>query len=45
MMMATMLSELYARKKMNEAAVDFVDCKVNFLTRLPEAINEILQDE
>jgi phosphoglycolate phosphatase-like HAD superfamily hydrolase len=41
----TMQSELYARKKMNEAAADFVDCRVNFLTRLPEAINEILQDE
>jgi FMN phosphatase YigB (HAD superfamily) len=41
----TMQSELYARKKMNEAANDFVDCRVNFLTRLPEAISEILQEE
>lgn len=41
----TMQGELYARKKMNEAAADFVDCRVNFLTRLPEAINEILQEE
>jgi hypothetical protein len=41
----TMQSELYARKKMNEAASDFVDCRVNFLTRLPEAISEILQEE
>jgi FMN phosphatase YigB (HAD superfamily) len=37
----TRQSELYA----NEAASDFVDCRVNFLTRLPEAISEILQEE
>jgi hypothetical protein len=41
----TMQSELRARKVMNDAAVDFVDCKINFLTRLPEAITEILQKE
>jgi putative hydrolase of the HAD superfamily len=41
----TMASELQARKVMNEAAVDFIDARVNFLTRLPEAIEEILEQE
>lgn len=36
-------SELIARKKMNEKAINKVDKKISFLTRLPEAINDILE--
>lgn len=36
--------ELMKRKVMNEAAKDMVDKKVKFLTRLPEAIQEILEE-
>lgn len=37
--------ELEARKKMNALAEDKVGRQISFLTRLPEAINEILEDE
>jgi FMN phosphatase YigB (HAD superfamily) len=36
--------ELMKRKVMNEAAKELVDRKIKFLTRLPEAIQEILED-
>jgi hypothetical protein len=39
----TMRDELEKRKIMNEAAKDSVDVKINFLTRLPEAIQQILE--
>ena len=37
--------ELEARKKMNDLAEQKVGKRIKFLTRLPEAINEILEDE
>lgn len=36
--------ELAQRQKMNEAAEAMLDKRVSFLTRLPEAINEILDE-
>ena len=41
----TMGDELRARRNMNEAAKEFVDFKVAFMTRLPEAINDILLED
>jgi FMN phosphatase YigB (HAD superfamily) len=38
-------TELEKRKAMNEAAKEFVNAKINFLTRLPESVNEILEQE
>jgi len=38
-------SELEKRRVMNELAMDKVDRKIQFLSRLPEAINEILEEE
>ena len=37
--------ELEKRRIMNEAALEHVDAKIAFLTRLPEAINDILDKE
>ncbi len=37
--------ELVRRQKMNKAAEDLVDKKVAFLSHVPEAINNILEDE
>lgn len=39
----TTKDELEKRRVMNEAAMDQVDAKVSFLTRLPEAISDILE--
>lgn len=36
--------ELKNRKKMNDEAEGFVNKKINYITGLPEAINEILED-
>jgi len=36
--------ELDTRVEMNEAAVTLVDKKIRFLTRLPEAVNEIVKE-
>ena len=36
--------ELETRRVMNEAAVTLVDKKIRFLTRLPEAVNEIVKE-
>jgi len=38
-------SELEKRRVMNELALDKVDQRIQFLSRLPEAINDILADE
>ena len=37
--------EISKRRVMNEAAMEYVDAKIAFLTRLPEAINDILDKE
>lgn len=37
--------ELKKRRLMNEAAIEHIDAKIAFLTRLPEAINDILEAE
>ncbi|EEC46127.1 predicted protein [Phaeodactylum tricornutum CCAP 1055/1] len=37
--------ELEKRKVMNEAATNQIDRKIKFLTRLPEAINEVLEEQ
>ena len=36
--------ELDTRRSMNEAALGLVDKKIRFLTRLPEAVDDILED-
>jgi FMN phosphatase YigB (HAD superfamily) len=41
----TSQEELQQRKIMNEMAMEQVDAKVSYLTRLPEAINDILKKE
>lgn len=37
--------EIEKRRVMNEQAMERVDAKISFLTRLPEAINDILEQE
>jgi putative hydrolase of the HAD superfamily len=37
--------ELKKRRLMNEAAIEHIDAKIAFLTRLPEAIEDILEEE
>jgi putative hydrolase of the HAD superfamily len=37
--------EIEKRRIMNEQALEYVDAKISFLTRLPEAINDILEQE
>merc|ERR1719410_1547089 len=39
------IKELKIRRQMNEAAVDLVDKKVAFISHIPEAIREILDNE
>lgn len=41
----TLSDELRARKRMNESAKKYVDAKISFMTRLPEAINDILLED
>lgn len=41
----TTRKELEKRRVMNELALDIVDKKVQFMSRLPEAINDILEQE
>ena len=41
----TLSTELQRRKVMNDAAEELVDARVAFLTRLPEAIDDLLQKE
>ncbi len=40
----TSREELRKRKVMNEAAKEYVNAKISYLTRLPEAINDILAE-
>ena len=37
--------ELQKRRKMNEAAKPLVNVKISYLSRLPEAINDIVKGE
>jgi hypothetical protein len=41
----TMRDELEKRKVMNDAAKSLVDVKINYLTRLPDAIQQILEGD